>query len=94
MGRPRKDGENLATTAINVRLPNEMVEAIDQIVKRDRYNGRAELVREAIREFLKGKEDEAVKPGRRGYFDEVEEAEAPYVRQPVMANVMPRTRKK
>lgn len=39
---------------INMRLPAKMVSDIDAVVDNGRYSSRQELVKEALREFLKG----------------------------------------
>ena len=39
---------------INMRLPAKMVSDIDAVVNNGRYSSRQELVKEALREFLKG----------------------------------------
>ena len=39
---------------INMRLPSKLVSEIDAVVDNGGYSSRQELVKEALREFLKG----------------------------------------
>jgi len=47
--------ENKSKDQINFRLSKEMLAEIDEIVKEEKYNNRSELIRQAVREWLKEK---------------------------------------
>jgi Arc/MetJ-type ribon-helix-helix transcriptional regulator len=57
--------ENKSKDQINVRLSKEMLAEIDEIVKEEKYNNRSELIRQAVREWLKEKRDEREHPKQR-----------------------------
>jgi Arc/MetJ-type ribon-helix-helix transcriptional regulator len=81
-----KTAEEKPSQQVNIRLPVEMIEVMDQIVDRDHYNGRGELIREALRAFLKDKAGEDEKPIVRESQKEAREIDRRPTKPVVMAN--------
>jgi Arc/MetJ-type ribon-helix-helix transcriptional regulator len=54
-----------STDQVNVRFTKDMLEEIDLIIDKEKYNNRSELIRQAVREWLKDKRDKAEHPKER-----------------------------
>ena len=50
---------------VNVRFTKDLLEEIDSIIKEEKYNNRSELIRQAVREWLKEKRDKREHPKER-----------------------------
>ena len=62
---------------VNVRVPDDEVEAIDRLVEQGRYANRSVLVVNALRRLLKAERDvEAAEAYRRAYADHPDDEDA------------------